>query len=210
MTDLEFTTYVRSILNETVGKFWPDEELESYKKVAISLVTANFWNLLFPLKKKIGLLTVTQNDRFISLPADCQKIIRIEYAETGDKLPYVQDELFWAFANQATGSPNGWTLSEGKIYLFPLPASTLVDYLRLWYLPRATTLADLPEELHPLIAVETIMAGKEKDEKVIGSLERRYERAYAAALKALVVAQVQDPEVVGETNRDEDWNPENV
>ncbi len=49
MTDQEFLSYVRSILNEPTAVYWQDEEIELYKKIAINTVRAQFWNLLYPI-----------------------------------------------------------------------------------------------------------------------------------------------------------------
>lgn len=204
MTDSEFNIYVRSLINESTAVFWSDEDLASYKAVAIALVNGQFWNFLYPLRRKFELKSLSAGNRYLTLPADCQKPFRLEWAETGDKINYIQDEWFYVWANQVPGDPNGWTLVESQIYLFPVPGSTQADALRFWYLPRATTLADLPAELHPLIAIEAVMAAKTKDDNVSASLERRHQRFYNAAVKALIIAQGQDPEIVGEVTRYED------
>ncbi len=98
-----------------------------------------------------------------------------------------------------------WTWEDGKIYLFPEITETLTNYLRLWYLPRATTLAQLPDELHPLIAVEAVICGREKDEKVNQALQIKYQRYYNSALKSLILNQLQDQEEGMEVTREEDW-----
>lgn len=204
MTDVEFEQYVRSLINEETARFWTPEDIASYKKVGISVVSAQFWNLLMPLKKKIKEQDIESGNRLITLPDDCQKITRIEYTETGDKVTYVQDEWFYYYARLTPGNPVGWTLSENKLYLFPEPNQALSKYLRIWYLPCSTTLADLPEELHPLIAVEAVMAARTKDENVSPYLERLRQRFFDAAVKFLILAQAQDPHIVGEVDRYED------
>lgn len=202
MTDQEFLSYVRSILNEPTAVYWQDEEIELYKKIAINTVRAQFWNLLYPIYKKPYLITVPITGT-VPLPDDCQKVIRIEYTETGDKCPFIGEDRHFHWINQSPGAPNGWTYSGGELMFFPLTRNQeYTDYLTLWYLPRAESLTDLPEELHPLIAVETVIAGRHKDENVHPALEQLRVKYYLAALKAL---QEYEPVVTGELNRDEDW-----
>ena len=209
MTDQEFIFFVRSLLNEASEKtkFWLDTDIEAYKKVAISIVNGLFWNHLYIFKKKHIDLTVPSTSRTIALPAGCQKVIRLEYAKTGQKVPYIPDDMFFQAAGIEAGTTvYGWGWEDGKIYIFPQITTELTDYLRLWYLPRATTLADLPDELHPLIAVETIMCGREKDEKVGASLEIKRNRYYQAALKSIILSQTQDQEAGAEVGREENWS----
>lgn len=208
MTDAEFNVFVRSLINETTAVFWSDEELASYKAVGIAVVNGQFWNFLYPLRRKFELKNLTAGNRYLTLPTDCQKPARLEWAATGDKINFIQDEWFYVWANQDPGDPNGWTFVDNQIYLFPEPGSTQANALRLWYLPRATALADLPAELHPLIAIEAVMAAKTKDDNVSAALERRHQRFYNAAVKALIIAQAQDPDIVGEVDRYE--NPMDV
>jgi hypothetical protein len=189
MTDAEFTFYVRSLLNEAEAKarFWTPDDIDAYKQVGISIVNGLFWNLLYPFRKKQQGLDVTATVRTIDLPTGCQKVVRVEYYDTGEKFRYITEEDVWTYEELDPGDPVAFTFQEGKIYLFPEPISDLTNFLRIWYLPRATTLADLPEELHPLIAVEAVIAGREKDEKVSPSLEMKRQRFHDAAVKALLL-----------------------
>lgn len=209
MNDVEWEFYVRSLLNEENPRHWMAEDIAIYKKVALSIVNGYFWNLLLPLRKKIYNLSIVVDSpnklaREDVLPADCQKVRRIEYAETGDKLTYVQDEWFYLYAGLSPGNPVAWCFQDSKLYWFPEPNQNLSNYIRLWYLPRATLLSHLPEELHPLIAVEAVISARIKDENVSPALQQLRQQYFNTALKYLSIAQAQDPDVVGEIDRYED------
>jgi hypothetical protein len=194
MTDTEFTTYVRSLLNEPTAVMWTPEDLAAYKAVAITLVNGVFWNLLFPLKKRYLTYTLTAGENNLDLPVGWHKIVRLEVAATGEPLRPIPDQDIPTYLNSdASNGPVGWMFIRGKIRPLPNPTGALTDYLRLWYLPRATTLADLPEDLHPLVAIETVIAGRTKDENVSPYLTNLRDRFEWVARKALVQFQTQAP-----------------
>ncbi len=196
MTDQEFLTYVRSLLNESTeqARFWTDAEIDLYKQVAISVVRAIFWQYLYPVYKTSALLTITENEPDIALPDDCYKIVRLEVAETREKVEYIADVFFSEAGMQAEAGANimAWTLKDGKIHFLKTPTATRPNYLRLWYLKKFTTLAEFPEVLHPLIAIETVIAGKAKDENVAPFLEHLRSRFMEAAFREFSETIVQE------------------
>jgi len=197
MTDNEFTLYVRSLLNEPAAAFWTDADLVTYKAVAITLVNAIFWNLLFPLKKRYYDYSLTVGENNLDLPVGWHKIVRVEVAATGQVLKYIPDQEIPRYENADAGEgPLGWMFIRGKIRPLPNPTAAMANYLRVWYLPRATTLADLPEDLHPLVAIETVLAGRTQDENVSPYLSNLRDRFEWIARKALVQFQTQAPLVL--------------
>jgi len=193
MNDSEFSIYVRSLLNESAAAFWTDEDLAAYKKVAITLVNGIFWNLLFPLKKWPILYSLAVGENYLSLPVGWHKVVRVEVAETGQPLKPIPDIELPYYLNADADEPAGYTFVRGKVRILPDSTGAKTDYLRLWFFPRATTLADLPEDLHPLVAVETVIAGRTKDENVSPYLSNLRDRYEWIARKALVQFQTQSP-----------------
>jgi hypothetical protein len=194
VTDTEWETYVRSLLNEDTAAFWTTADLAVYKSVAITLVNAVFWNLLFPLKKRYYDYSLTAGENYLDLPVGWHKIVRVEKKLTGEPLNPIPDALLSDYLNADTSEgPLGWAFVRGKIRPLPDPKAAMADYIRLWYLPRATALAELPEDLHPLVAVEAVIAGRTKDENVSPHLANLRDRYEWVARKALVQLQTQAP-----------------
>jgi len=194
MTDEQWETYTRSLLNEGTATFWTAADMAAYKQVALIIVSGNFWSLLFPLKKRNYDYDLVAGDNFLDLPIGWQKIVRVEEKATGRPLDYIPDREIPTYEN-ADGSqgPCGWMFNRGKIHPLPNPTSAMADHLRLWYLPRPETLADLPEDLHPLVAVEAAIAARTKDENVSPYLLGLRERMEMVARKALAQLQTQVP-----------------
>ena len=193
MTDSEFSIYVRSLLNESAAAFWTDGDLAAYKKVAITLINGIFWNLLFSLKKWPVTYSLAVGENYLSLPVGWHKVVRVERASDGVPLKPIPDCELPDYLNADAGEPAGYTFVRGKVRILPDSASARPDYLRLWFFPRATTLADLPEDLHPLVAVETVIAGRTKDENVSPYLSNLRDRYEWIARKSLVQFQTQAP-----------------
>jgi len=196
MTDIEFETYARSLLNDATSTLWSAAEFAVYKKVAITLVNAIFWNLLFPLKKWPITYSLAVGENYLDLPVGWHKIVRVEIASTGQPLKPIPDIELPDYLNADAGEPVGYTFVRGKIRILPDSPSVQTDYLRLYFFPRATTLAELPEDLHPLVAVETVLAGRTKDENVSPYLANLRDRYEWVARKALVQHQTQAPLVI--------------
>jgi hypothetical protein len=193
MTDSSFELYARSLMNDADTALFSTAEFVVHKAVAITLVNANFWNLLFPLKKWPILYSLAVGENYLDLPVGWHKVVRVEIASTGQALKPIPDIELPDYLNADSGEPAGYTFVRGKVRILPDSASALTDYLRLWFLPRATTLAELPEDLHPLVAVETVIAGRTKDENVSPYLTHLRDRYEYLARKALLQFQTQSP-----------------
>lgn len=196
MTDLDFETYARSLLNDATSVLWTAAEFAVYKAVAIGLVNSIFWNLLFPLKKRPLLYSLAAGENHLDLPVGWHKIVRVEIASTGQSLKPISDTELPDYLNADAGEPAGYAFMRGKLRILPDCAAAMTNYLRVYYLPRATTLADLPEDLHPLVAVETVICGRTKDENVSPYLANLRDRYEWIARKALIQFQTQSPLVL--------------
>jgi len=193
MTDTEFETYSRSLLNDSPAAMWSAAEFVALKAVAITLVNANFWNLLFPLKKWPILYSLAVGENYLDLPVGWHKVVRVERASDGVPLKPIPDCELPDYLNADAGEPAGYTFVRGKVRILPNSAGAMTDYLRMYFLPRATTLADLPEDLHPLVAVELVISARTKDENVSPYLANLRDRYEWIARKALVQFSTQSP-----------------
>jgi len=193
MTDVQFEVYARSLLNDSPASMWSPAEFAALKAVAITLVNAAFWNLLFPLKKCPVLYSLAVGENLLTLPATWHKVVRVERASDGVPLKPIADMELPDYLNADSGEPAGYTFVESKVRILPDSGSALTDYIRIYYLPRAATLADLPEDLHPLVAVELVISARTKDENVSPYLSNLRDRYEWLARKALSQHQTQAP-----------------
>lgn len=192
MTDSEWELFVRSLIDEPIAKNWTLDEIAVYKKVGIIVTTSAFFSSLAVTNKKLIQKSMIKDDPYIELPNDLWKPVRLEFASTREKLGYMQDNENWRF--DATGTPERWMFEDGKIRQVPIPNITEANYWNFWYLPRFTTLASLPEELHPLIAVEAIISARAKDEDVARELLLKRQHYFSCANTSLAVQQLQEGE----------------
>lgn len=199
MTDGEFTIYTRSLLNEATAAFWTDADLAAYKQVAIITVGSTFWNLLAPFYKTPATVSLAAGQNLLTLPTGWFKTIRVEVASTGRPLKPIANEELPEYVNAPSDEPVGYTFQDGKLRILPNMTAIKTDYLRHWYIIRPTTLAHLPDDLHPLVAVETVLAGRTKDENVSPALIRMRDRFEFVARKALSQFQTQAPMVIEDT-----------
>jgi len=135
--------------------------------------------------------TSTQADA-VELLIKSQKIVRVEVASTGQKLSYIEDDELFIYEKESSTTPRVWIFEDGKIRQVPTPGGTKSEYYRVWYLPAANTLAELPEELHPLVAIEAVISAKMKDQRVVREMFVLKNHFVAVAMKALAISQVQD------------------
>lgn len=206
MTDTQWLAYVRSLLGEITPKFWTPEEIAAYKTVGITTVFSSFWNLLYPIKKKPILINMVTGESLLEYPEswDGFKIVRLENAGTGAKLKYIEDDEFFRWANLPPGTPQRWTFSDEKIMQLPTPNASEANYWRLWYLPEAITLANLPSCLHALVAIEAVLGARIKDDNVRREIVYMKDNFTHSATIALSVAQVQDFGGIRDFDSDED------
>ena len=196
MTDAQFETYSRSLLNDSPAAMWPGVEFAALKAAAITLVNSIFWNLLFPLKKWPITYSLAVGENYLDLPVGWHKVVRVERASDGVPLKPIPDIELPDYLNADSGEPAGYTFIRGKVRILPDSAGAQTDYLRMYFLPRATTLADLPEDLHPLVAVELVISARTKDENVSPYLANLRDRYEWIARKALTQYQTQAPLVL--------------
>jgi hypothetical protein len=175
---------------------WPAAEFAALKAVAITLVNATFWNLLFPLKKWPVLYSLAVGENYLDLPVGWHKVVRVERASDGVPLKPISDMELPDYLNADAGEPVGYTFVRGKVRILPDSSGVQTDYIRMYFLPRATTLADLPEDLHPLVAVELVISARTKDENVSPYLANLRDRYEYVARKALIQFQTQAPLVL--------------
>ena len=207
MTDSEWELFVRSLIDEPIAKNWTQDEIAVYKKVGIIVTASAFFYSLAVTHKKCALRDKTADDPYIELPADFWKPVRIEFASNGEKLRYIQDDQLWKYDRVTTvDTPEVWMFEDGKIAQIPTPGSTATNYWRLFYLPRFTTLANLPEELHPLVAIEAVISAKSKDEDVARDLLLKRQHYFNCANVSLAVQQLQEPEEMPDFDNSEEYD----
>jgi hypothetical protein len=198
MTDAEWSLYFRSLINEPTAKFWTAEEEAVYKKVGITITFSRMWPLLAPTHKQRTAISVGAGDATVTIPpVGMFKPMKLEVAASGRKLRYINENQLHNYDNTVPGLPQAWLFYNGGIWLAPPPNFTSSTYYNLWYLPRPTTLASLPEELHPLVAVDAALFAKAKDEDAANDLLVMRERMDELARTALSAPQLQDPEMMG-------------
>jgi len=203
MTDAEFELLCRSWLNDKDVDFWTGPDFTAYKAAALVVVTSKWWNLLEDFRGDYQDYDVPATNRLLDLPANCQKILRIETTETGDKLLYAwRNELFY-WMKMTPGDPIRWRFRGGKVQLYPITGAAKTGYIRFWFIPRADTLAALPVCLHPVIAMEVVMMARVKDEHIDQGIVMELQRFEDAARKDLVQSQAQEPYIEKMFNMDE-------
>ena len=193
MTDTEFLKFVRSLIAEYIGeeRFWTEEEIELYKKNAMTGVLSEFWHYLVELKKKKALISLVAGQAQLQTPEDFLMVVDLFRTEDNEPLQYIRyNEISW-WNNFVSEGYFGWTLSDNKIILIPAPKQDKADYLTLWYMPDLKTLSDFPEVLHPLIAIDTVIFAKMKDENVGNALLNLREMYRQKAVRFLTMEQVQ-------------------
>ena len=193
MTDADWLKYVRSLINEPIEKFWSDlDDIEIYKQIAINIVCADFWSLLLPTHKKFESYNLEVGNGLMTLPTDCFKPVKLELVSTGQQVKYIDEDQLHLYSQVTSTTPLAWMLYDSKILLIPTPSISETDYYRLWYLPRIDKITGLPEELHPLVAIEAVIDAKTKDEDVPQHLLLKRSRLEHIARVALSVPQVQE------------------
>ena len=162
------------------------------------MVTAQFSNLLLETKGDYQEVSVQTGVNDLVFPTaggktlDDYIITKVEVAETGQELEYIDNDRIHEYKNYPYNYPCVWTFKGGKIHLLPTPTQNLTNWLRIHFLLKATTLAELPSVLHPLVAIEMIISAKEKDEDVSRELLLKQQRFTDIAIHRLSIPQAQD------------------
>ena len=270
MNDQEWLDYVRSLIGESEAtyKMWSPDEVILYKKVGITTVLAEFWNLLAVTHKRIVLCPKTASDPYITLPTistdvdqdslldqkvlsvtattgftkggiviiaegtvrqevrmigsvqagvsltmwenltythtlaqndvvelrrAIHKVVRVEYASNGKKLDYIEDDKLFLYETGGESEPQVWLHEDNKVRQVPTPGGTSANFWRVWYLPEFTILSQLPDILHPLIALEAVINAKIKDERLMRALLMKRDHLAGIAMGTLSIAQLQEP-----------------
>lgn len=193
MTDLEFKKFVRSLLAEYIGeeRFWTDEEIDIYKQNAMAGVLSEFWPYLVEKKKKAVNISLEANNPYISVPDDLMMVVSIIRNDDNEELSYIRsNEISWW--QNFTSEPNyGWTFESDGIRLIPTPTTIKENFLTMWYMPKLVQLSDFPDILHPLIAIDTVIFAKTKDENVSPALMALREAYHHKAIRFLTIEQIQ-------------------
>lgn len=163
----------RSKSDEQSTGFIPDVELDRFINQGLRLVYGKIVQTFenqFIVKGTAGnggLITVTSSENEYDLPATMLKLVRVERRNANDsnennwrKIPRLNigNDQINDFYPIREGRDQGFGYFDAglKIYLRPVPDSGFD--MRLWFIPRATTLVDdtdvpeVPEEYHELIA----------------------------------------------------------
>ncbi len=156
MNQVNFRKFVRSLLAEPVASYWTDEEIDLYTDVAINNLQAELWYLLTAVHKKITALS--PQDGFVELPDDCLKVLIVKPSDE-NSFDYIPEGLEESYAQNGW---RGWTYQNGKIKIIGTPVP---ESLEVTYLPKFT-FDTLPEILKPLVAVETVLQAKVKDDSI--------------------------------------------
>jgi hypothetical protein len=147
--------------------------------------------------------TVAQAD-VVELQRGIHKIVRVEYAATGAKLDYIEDDKLFLYETGEEGAPQVWLYEDNKVMQVPTPATTAANYWRVWYLPEFTALSQLPEILHPLIALEAVINARIKDERLMRALLLKRDHLAGIALGTLAIPQLQEPGKISSFDSDEE------
>ena len=158
MTREEFRQYVRSLLAEPQASYWEDGEIDLYTDTALINLTNKFWYMLAPIYNKKTSLTINSETMIADLPADCLKVISITPIENYADFDYIPQDLVNTYGYHDW---SGWTFEEGKIKVYNPKSFEFT----LYYLPKFI-FDNIPDQMKPLLAVETIIQAKVKDENV--------------------------------------------
>jgi len=198
MTDVEFENLCRMWLNDVDKSFWTDADFVIMKKTALQTVFDKWALMLEPAYGDNVTFDVTPNtmsyDPLVIAPT-CYKILRLEVAETGDKIHYVWRNQLFFYEKMNAAPPTNWTFQAKKIRLFPVSQVLIPGYLRMHFMPKFATLADYPDCLHSVAAMELVVSARLKDEKISQDANFMLQRYEDAARRALVQAQAQEPYV---------------
>ena len=189
-----FRSYVRSLLAEPQASYWTDAEIDTYLEVALINITGRFWSLLVPVYSIVTYLSTTANSPYISLPEDCSRVVYLKVASDPGKIfPYIPDNMLDYYEEN---SLEGWRFEGGQIRIYPAPTESKQNYFKLKYLPKFQDLEDVPEELHPLLAVEVVIQAKVKDENIPQYLLVLQKQFYDDAVRNLTKKQLQNEEIM--------------
>ena len=178
MSDTDITSLARSLIAEATEKFWTDEEITLYIKVAMTNVQNKYWYLLAPTDAKVAETNLVAATESVSLPTDCAKVLRVEVAETRALLRKIEPNELWKFSVYDDGA-------------------AAANYLNIWYLEYYDATTDFPVALRPLIACEAALLAATKD-KNINHINALYNKFEDAALIFLSTDSMYEPTIMGD------------
>lgn len=169
----ELRTSARQKSDEEATGFIGNDELTNYvnqgMRYVYSKIVQRFENYFIQPGTALngGLITTTVGTSGYALPTDLMKIVRVEHRRTNSSsdddwkrlatVNIANDRLDDYFPLREGYTPGfGYFIAGNNIYLKPVPKQDF--YVRIWYVPRPTTLAAdadepvVPEEYHDLIA----------------------------------------------------------
>lgn len=207
MTDAQLEALCRLWLNDYQADFWSSADFAILKQTSIQSVANKWWMMIQDIEADavtFDILNGIQDYDPRVIAPNCKKILRLEVAETGDKIHYVSRNQLFFYEKMQPAPPTNWTLLGGKIHTFPPTGTDMPGYLRLHFLPDITVLQDLPSCLHPVVAMEIVVAARLKDEKVTNDIMLALQRYEDSARRFLVQAQAQEPYVAALFDSSED------
>jgi len=189
MSDDDITSLARSLMAEATAKFWTDDEVTLYIKVAMTNIQNKYWYLLAPSEAKVWKESLSASTPFVSLPDDCAKVLRIEVGETRKLLRKIEPDELWKYSEYDDGA-----------------AAT--HYLHVWYLEYYDATTDFPVALRPLIAVEAALLAVTKD-KNISHINALHDKFESNALDFLSTDSMYEPTVFGDFAQEEAYTDSN-
>jgi len=199
--DTSITAFIRDLIDEDTAKHWTTAAVTRAKNAAMVLVGAKYWYLLFPMYKTFEDSAMTDGTNTIALPTDAQpNTVCVTVASTGRKIRHIQENELFKFEHWDDGKPVVWLWKGGAVYLVPTPSETTAGYFRIWYMEYRNSVADFPEELRPLVAIEAAILALVKDQNTqalqgLFALQKQY---HDTALIALHLSSIQEPSMIGD------------
>ena len=189
MSDDDITSLARSLIAEATAKFWTDDEVTLYIKVAMTNIQNRYWYLLAPTDAKVSAISLSAATANVSLPTDAAKILRVEVAETRKSLRKIEPDELWKYSLYDDGV-----------------AAT--SYLNVWYLEYYDATTDFPVALRPLIACEAALLAVTKD-KNTSHINALYSSFKESALIFLSTDSMYEPTVFGDYELEESYTRDN-
>ena len=200
--DTAVTSFIRHLLGETVEKHWADTEITIYKNAAMVAVGARYWYLLFPQYKTYADVNMVSGTATLDIPDDAQRnTVCVYVKDTGRMLHYIEENELYKYEFWNAGNPVIWLWQGDKIYVRPDPSTSTTEYFRIWYMEHRNAIADFPEQLRPLIAVQAALLAKAKDDNIDSGLMRLYDMLEETAMIALHIPTIQEPTMIGDSEQ---------
>jgi len=189
MSDDDITSLARSLIAEATAKFWTDDEVTLYIKVAMTNIQNRYWYLLAPTDAKVSATSLSASIAYVEQPTDCAKVLRVEVAETRKLLRKIEADEVWKYSEYDDGA-----------------AAT--SYLNIWYLEYYDLTTDFPVALRPLIACEAALLAVTKD-KNTNHINALYSSFHESALTFLSTDSMYEPTTFGDYELEQSYTRDN-